>query len=211
MRAVNKAQEILLNCFNQFQKFGIKSLTMDDLARNQGISKKTLYKYFKDKNDIVVQGINLFINSDVEKMDRCCHEVDNAIEENYEISRLVLEQLKDIHPSLWYDLEKYHPQAMSIMNTHMRETVFNHVCDNLKRGIEEGHYRSNIEIPIIAGVYVERFRDMFQSNFYKVSDYSFTEIYEQIFRYHIRGIASEKGRAVLKEKLKRENLKSDDF
>ncbi len=209
--SMDKQDEILISCSTQFKRYGIKTLTMDDLARNQGISKKTLYKYYKDKNDLVVKSVEYNILLDRNLMLNCCNQNMNAIEENYFVSNMILQQLTETNASFWYDLERYHPKAMAVMNNHMRVDVFKYLCDNLKRGIEEGHYRSNIKIPIIADTYLSKLGVMFEPEYYSASDYSFSDVYQEIFRYHIRGIASDKGIIVLKEKLNRENLKSDDF
>ena len=208
---MEESEEIYISVASIFKKFGIKSQTMDDIARHLGISKKTLYKYFKDKNDLVVKTLNHLNSADCKVIEQIAQNSENAIEESFAISKHVLDQFKDIHPNVWYDLERYHPKAMGFMDDHMKNVIYQWVCDNLKKGIEEGLYREDLKIPIIAGIYVSRIKDFFNPMIFKVDRYSFATIYVEAFRYHIRGIASEKGFEVLKNKVKKEKNNWDEF
>lgn len=194
-----------------FKRFGVKSQTMDDIARQLGISKKTLYKYFSDKNDLVVKSMDFIIQLDCKHMDEIKRQKLNAIDENFSVSRHVLNQFKDIHPSVWYDLNRYHPKAMKIMDDFTHNVIFNWVCDNMKRGIEEGLYREDLQIPIIGGIYISRIKDFFNPLIFDNNRYSFADIYMETFRYHIRGIASEKGLEVLKEKVNQTKIIKNEF
>lgn len=196
--------EIFEKVADFFMRYGIKSQTMDDISRHLGVSKKTLYKYFADKNDLVVKTLEIFIESDCKAMEEIKNQQFDAINENFAISKHVLNQFKNIHPSVWYDLEKYHPQAMQKMDDFTNQTIYAWVCENLKKGMDEGLFRNDIKIPIIAGIYISRIKDFFNPLFFQIEKYSFAEIYVEAFRYHIRGIASEKGLGVLKEKVKKE-------
>lgn len=196
--------EIFEKVADFFMRYGIKSQTMDDISRHLGVSKKTLYKYFADKNDLVVKTLEIFIESDCKAMEEIKNQQFDAINENFAISKHVLNQFKNIHPSVWYDLEKYHPQAMQKMDDFTNQTIYAWVCENLKKGMDEGLFRNDIKIPIIAGIYISRIKDFFNPLFFQIEKYSFAEIYVEAFRYHIRGIASETGLSVLKEKVKKE-------
>lgn len=205
-----KAIEIIEKSIGVFMQFGIKSITMDDIARHLSISKKTIYKNFSDKNDLVIKALSYHTDCDLNRLCSIKELNLNAIDENFEISKMVLENLKNIHPSVWYDLQKYHPEAWKIMEKYKSETIYNWVCDNLKKGIAQGLYRNDLKITIIAGIYISRIDDLFKPNLFNMSTYSFAEIYLEIFRYHIRGIASDKGIEVLKERVKKENQSKND-
>jgi hypothetical protein len=131
-------------------------------------------------------------------MEDCIGNELNAIEEMFEISQVIVDQLQNIHPSVMYDLEKYYPEALETFNEYKMTVVKNWVEDNMKRGIEEGLYRKDLNIPILTSVYLARMNDFFDENMFPTKDYSFEEIYVEIFRYHIRGLASEKGIKFLK-------------
>jgi len=204
-------QEIYKGLATAFKKFGIKSQTMDELARHLSISKKTLYKHFKDKNDLVVKTLDFLNAYDCKVMDSIRKESENAIDESFAVSKHVLDQLKNINPTVWHDLERYYPNAKQHMDDFMNNTIYQWVCENLKLGIEQGLYRDDLKIPIIAGLYISRIKDFFNPMIFKVDRYSFATIYVESFRYHIRGIASEKGLEVLKEKVLKEKNNWDEF
>ncbi len=186
-----------------FMKYGIRSVTMDDLARHLSVSKKTLYKYFKDKNDLVIKGMEYHHKMEQCAMEACFDEKLNAIDENFAISKVILEQLQNIHPSVMYDLEKYYPEAMAKFDDYKKTVVKEWVENNLKKGIEEGLFREDINIPIITAMYLARMNDFMHTDLFP-EEYSPADIYLEIFRYHIRGVASQKGVNYLKEKVKKE-------
>lgn len=187
-------------------KYGVKSVTMDDIARNLGISKKTLYKYVKDKNDLVVKVMASSQQFDVMAIEAICGKKLNAIDENYEISKFVLQKLNGIHPSIFFDLEKYYPKAWQIFEEHKNSFIHQCVCNNIERGMEEGLYRSDIRPQLMSLLYV-RMMDMLFRMYSEHPEMrmSLNDMYLEVFRYHIRGIASEKGLEYLKMKIKKEH------
>ena len=102
-----------------------------------------------------------------------------------------------------YDLEKYYPEAMAKFEVYKKTTVKFWVEDNMRRGIQEGLYRKDLNIPILASMYIARMNDFFSTELFPPGA-SFSEIYLEIFRYHIRGLASEKGVKYLQQKVKNE-------
>ena len=201
-----KLVKLLRDAMDVFMRYGIRSVTMDDLARHLSISKKTLYKYVTDKNDLVAKGFQLHQEMECRTMEDMVKRGLNAIDENFEISQVVIAQVKDIHPSIMYDIEKYYPEAMKQFHDYKMDVVMGWVKDNLRRGMEEGYYRDDLNIDVIAAAYVRRMDDFFHRDLYP-PNLSFPEIYMELFRYHIRGIASEKGVQYLKQKVAKENSK----
>lgn len=190
-----------------FMRLGIKSVTMDDMARNLGISKKTLYQYVSDKNDLVFQSLQLNCDYERDVINEVCKRGLNAIDESFEVSKWVVEQLKKIHPSIHYDLEKYHPEAFHHFRKTQNESVYKCISQNLEKGISGGLYREDINIHVITTVYLTRMDVVFDGQLFPPKDYDFAEVYLETFRYHIRGIASQKGIEYLVEKVKKETTK----
>lgn len=185
---------------------GVKSVTMDDVSRELKISKKTLYKYFKDKPDLVNQVLIQHCKEEVVSTSIISENFDNAIDELIEITKYVGVQLQQIHPSIHYDLEKYYPEAWKVFTEHKEKYIYECVSKNLKRGIDQGLYRSNLNIPIISKIYISRIDIVFDSTVFPVDQFKFTDVHTEMMRYHIRGIASEKGIRYLLEKIKNENI-----
>merc|ERR1712176_927829 len=114
---------------------------MDDVARHLRVSKKTLYQFVKDKNDLIQKVLELDCCDIEDAIKDVVQKKLNAIDEQMEISKLIIEELKEIHPSIFYDLEKYYPEAMETMNDLRHGFVSEVMATNLSRGIEEGLYR----------------------------------------------------------------------
>ncbi len=201
-----KENELLFSVAQVFMRFGIKAVSMDDIARELSISKKTLYKHVKDKNDLVSKVMTL--NCEMEK----CLLVDissttkNAIDEIIEVSKHVSNQLKLIHPSLHFDLNKYYPKAWKIFSDHKKDGILVFIENNLKRGIKEKLYRDNINPKVIARLYIHKVDALFDSDIFPPNEISFLEAYTEMMKYHIRGIANEKGVEYMKNKLKKETI-----
>ena len=187
-----------------FWTYGIKSMTMDDLSTRLGISKKTLYQHVKDKNDLV-EKVLVHISKDFKcVVDETVGTGGNAIDELFNITTTVADRLKNIHPSIHFDLEKYHPEAFRKMLHTKREEIFTTTTENLQRGIGEGLYRDDLNIPMIAMIYIARFDMVFDGELFPPDRFPPNELHWELFRYHIRGIASAKGLKYLEKKVQKE-------
>lgn len=201
-----RGQEILGKTVQLFMKFGIKSMTMDDIARQLGISKKTLYQYVSDKNDLVVKTMNAIVEHEKQTV-ACMNESHpNAIDQLFELSKDVAQKFGSIHPSINYDLQKYHPEAWKVFSDF--QNVFIHGCvqENIRRGMDQGLYRDNLDPFLIAHFYSSQVPMCTDGEIFPSDKYSFPKIHLEMMRYHIRGIASEKGLEYLKAKVKQENI-----
>lgn len=203
-----KHNDLILQACGIFLQYGIRSVTMDDLARHLGVSKKTIYQAVKDKNELVLKCVQINHTADQCRVSDICNQNLNAIDELYEISKMVIEQLSEVHPSIFYDLEKYHREAWEALHQHKHTYIFDCIRANLMKGIEQGMYRSDLNVDVIAKLYVSRLDDMWNGSIFPPDKYKFSEIYLEMFRYHIRGVASQEGINYLIEKVKQEKLKN---
>ncbi|TVR40607.1 MAG: TetR/AcrR family transcriptional regulator [Cryomorphaceae bacterium] len=201
---MNQEQHIIQQVIGLFLKYGIKSLTMDDIARHLGVSKKTLYKYVSDKNDLVRRVVTLQSELEQQIIAKICERGLNAIDEIFEISRIVAELLGQMHPSVHYDLEKYHPEVWRSTFKHREDFVFNCVLENLNKGKKEGLYREDLNTGVIARLYIAKMDVLFDGEMFPATQFNFREVYLEFFRYHIRGIASHQGLQYLIAKVQQE-------
>lgn len=201
-----QAEQIFDQANQLFLRCGIKSVSMDDVARDLKISKKTLYLYVKDKNDLVCKALTFHCKREVNVTCEIISKNSNAIDELIEISKYVSSRLKQVHPSIHYDLEKYYPDAWKVFTAHKMEHIFSCVAQNLEKGIKQGLYRSNINIPIIAKIYISRIDASFDSQLFPPAKFKMIDVYSEMLRYHIRGIASEKGIKYLIKRMQKEKL-----
>src|ERR1035438_2057262 len=177
-----------------YQQYGIKSVTMDDVARHLCISKKTLYEYFQDKEDLVRSVVLL----DHERMDRFFGEISkrnlNAVEELLEVYKLIHNMFRDYNPSMEYDIRKYYPDLYNNIRKIRRKRMFETVYHNLQKGKTEGLYRKELNSKIIAKLHVLRIENMTENDFFSVEEITSFKFFHEIFFYHVHGILNQQGR-----------------
>jgi len=188
-----KEQQIIADAIKVFMTYGIKSVTMDDIARHMRMSKKTLYQYVSDKNDLVKKCLDHDCQVSEETIKEILTKGMNAIEENFEISKHIVDDLKNIHPSIFYDLEKYYPDAWNTMHELRHEFVAVVMQQNMEKGMKEGLYRSDLDVALMTRLWVSRLNIIFDPNFFSLSDFNLAQVYRQMFIHHVRGIASNEG------------------
>ncbi|MFK7755430.1 MAG: TetR/AcrR family transcriptional regulator [Flavobacteriales bacterium] len=194
-----KEKGIILGATEVFMRLGIKSVNMDDISRQLGISKKTLYKYVSDKNDLVHKSVLIMMDLEDEAIEDIQSRDLNAIDENMEIMKHAMGMLNNMHPSIMFDMEKYHPTILRSMMDNRHSKIYDCVMSNLKQGITEGLYRKNLNADVIAKMSINSMDVILDKTEIHIEGISFSEKFKEYFRYHIRGIASEKGITYLKE------------
>lgn len=200
----DKKNEILEQALKLFMRLGIKSLTMDDVATQLRMSKKTLYEHFQDKNDLVEQVVTAVCGFHRDTISAICARGLNAIDENEEITKFIVGQVGNMHPSVQFDLQKYHPKAWEIMEQREQEDIYTCVSANLRKGIAEGLYREDLDVEVITRLYIARIDSTWDGRVFPTDRFSLSDVLWKHFEYHIRGIASKKGVAYLEKKAKKE-------
>ena len=188
-----KEIELIGSVAQLFMRLGIKSLTMDEIARQLGVSKKTLYKYASDKKELVSKAVQLVID-DEEALLSEMHEANgNAIDKIFAINTMISEKLQSIQPAVIFDMQKYYPEAWAIMEEHKTVFIHNQIKENLEEGIKQGLYRNNMNPELVTRIYVTLINSIFDSPLYSLSNHSFKETHTEVARYHLRGITNKKG------------------
>ncbi len=184
---------IIENAAALYNKVGIKSITMDDVARELGISKKTLYQYVTDKKDLVKKVCNWEMKKKQDAFMQLSQKTMNAVEEIIEVNKLVLHLIKDYSPTKFYDLKKYYPDIYKQIRREQRENMFHAMVANLRKGKEEGFFREDLDEMIIAKLYISRVEYPLESDLLTAEEFTSPRFIIQSFIYHIHGIANEKG------------------
>ena len=184
-----------------YQKYGIKSITMDDVSRELGISKKTLYQYVADKTDLVAKVLELDMNQRKCEFENLKNEGKNAIEELIDVHRFVFKRFKDYNPSTEYDLRKYYPDLYRKAAEEKHQKMYEKVLANIKRGKAQGLYRKDLNEEIITKVTVMRSEVSGNIESFTSSELFSPDFFTEIVMYHIRGIANEKGIKFLEDNL----------
>ena len=198
----DELKNILIKVRELYTKFGIKSITMDDVARELGISKKTLYQYITDKDDLVGKYIDNEIALRQEEICKCFRIGFNAIEELFEISSFMNKLMRNQNSATEYDLRKYYPAHYHKTVNARRQGIYDYIMTNLKKGIKEGLYRKEMDLEVIAKLYLWRTENVHFDELFTVEEFTSIKLFTELINYHVRGIATEKGIVVLEKKLK---------
>ncbi len=185
--------DLLEKVATMFLKFGIKSVTMDDVARELLISKKTLYQYVKDKNDLVEQVTTKILNNDENVFCKVTSLNINAIEQLFELNKHIRSIVSKVSTTAKYDLIKYYPELFAKFHTAKKNLIMNSVSDNLKLGKKENLYRENLPIQNVASFFVAGIQSIIEKELFLGETVKLQEFYSDVFEYHIRGIANQNG------------------
>lgn len=192
-------QDILLGSFDLIMKYGIRSVSMDDIAQHCGVSKKTIYRSIENKEQLVSEVLENYIESESRTIESMTKNSKNALEEMILLARHIVKFFRSMKPSLVFDLQKYYPHLWKILEDKYFTFIHTTIINNLNRGIKEGLYNKDIDSGIIGRIYVHKMLAITDEDIFPLDKYSRAELFQSLIMYHIRGVISEKGRKVLKE------------
>jgi AcrR family transcriptional regulator len=199
----NRIGQILERVRKLYQSYGIKSVTMDDVANKLCISKKTLYEHFRDKEDLVRQ---VMLNEH-SRWFEVLKEVEshnlNAIEELFEVYKVLKEMFREYNPSMEYDLRKYYPDLSMKLREIRRKMILESGYRNMAKGKREGLYRKDLNSKIIARLHLLKIENMIGSDMFSIGELTSFKVFHEIFVYHLNGIMSPKGRFFFEENFRK--------
>lgn len=191
-------EKILTKCEELFLRYGIKSLTMDDIARELGISKKTLYKAVDNKADLIRQTIYSSVLNEKRDIENILENSSNPIEELLNIARHFMEMLRKMSPNTVYDLKKYYRESWEILEQLHVKHMTGVILDNIRKGIQLNLYRQDVNPEVIARLYAATGSLIVDDQLFPPQRFNRDELFWEYINYHIHGIASEKGLKLLK-------------
>ncbi len=195
-------QTLIESATNMFMKYGFKSVSMDDIARLLGISKKTIYDHVENKKDLVGKVVDCMIKDERNAVNTIVKNSDNALQEMTTIAAYVSESLKKMKPKLTFDLKKYHPAIWKKIELQHFKFVEETIKKNLARGIKEGYYREEINPTIVSQLYLNTAKLIIDQDMVESNRIPLSEIYQEFIVYHLNGIVNSKGKKDLKKYLK---------
>ena len=197
-RILNKARELM------FQT-GVKHVTMDDLATQLGISKKTIYQYFKDKDALV----SSVVENDLAKHALICNQsmqiADNAVHEIFLLMTVLQELFSSMNPLTLFEIEKYYPLAFEKIKKHKDDFIFSMISANLEKGIAEGLYRKDVDVTILSRYRLETSLIPFNIHVFHPSKFDMLKVNLQIIEHFVYGVATLEGHKLM-DKYKSETL-----
>jgi len=186
-------ERILSTAEKLFRKFGIRSVTMDEIASELGISKKTIYQNFEDKDSIVHEIARTNMICDVEESERIYKESANPIEQVFRETTLLRKQAATINPAVFYDLKKYHPKTWQLFLEYNKVNFLESIRKNLKDGVTQGFYRTEINIEVLARLRMEEVEFAFNQDVFPIEKFNQIEVHTTFIDHFLRGIMTSKG------------------
>ncbi len=192
-------KRILENAMVLFNKYGVRSVTMDDVAREVSMSKKTLYQYFTNKDGLVTAVSKFHMDIERAEFGGIAEQAINAIDELHQIAKCMRKNIQEMNPSLLFDLQKFHHDAWKEYLSFKDQFVRGNIEANLRRGIKEGYYRPEINVTILSTFRVEQVQMIFDQKIFPTEDFNFLEVQMHLFDHFVHGVLTEKGRKLYQE------------
>ena len=190
-----------------YMQFGLRSVSMDDIATGLGMSKKTIYQYYADKDELIVA----VIQEEIQRTQTTCERdrllASNAVHEIFLAMDMVVEMFSAMNPSLLFDMQKYHPRAFLHFQKHKNDYVYGMIRENIVRGIKEEFYRPEIHVDILSRYRLETMMLPFHPDFHSKLKFNLAEVEEEFIIHFLFGMASPKGyKLIQKYQQQRKNL-----
>ena len=200
-------ERILLKAQDLFHKYGIRSVTMDEIASQLGMSKKTIYQLFADKDELVDATLQQHIDSNKCRCEGDKLKAENAVHEIFLTIDMLEELLADMSPSIFYDLEKFHPKTFAKLTHHRNQYLYKVVKSNLEWGISEDLYRSEIDVEISTKIRVETMFLPFNQILFPQNKYSLVQVEKETMELFLYGVATTKAHKMI-NKYKEQRFKA---
>ncbi len=184
--------DVLVRVRELFFKYGVRSVSMDDISRDLGISKKKLYQFVRSKHELVSRLLELERRNFEVIFEKYNFDGVNSIDVLLTVSKEISDRFWDVSPSMTFDLKKYYPEIYVQHIDNRVEFIFAQIQLNIKKGIRDGMYRDDLSIELIARLYIRRLIDIHNPEYFP-EKFSFQTLFDTMFDNFIRGIATKEG------------------
>jgi len=188
---------ILKGAEELFFKYGIKSITMDDIAKHLAISKKTIYQFYADKNELLEMLMKNRTKLNQAEFEEIGKNAENVIEEVFAMMKHMGIMFSQINPNFFYDLQKYHPNTWKVFKQFKEECIEKMVEDSVKRGIKQGLVRADINTKIIARLRMEEIEMGFNPQIFPPDKFKIMDVQLALMEHFLHGICTLKGHRLI--------------
>ena len=178
---------------------GVKHVTMDDLATQLGISKKTIYQYYKDKDALVSSVVENELANHALICNQSMQAADNAVHEIFLLMTVIQEMFNRMNPLALFEIEKYYPLAFEKIKNHKDDFIFSMISKNLEKGIAEGLYRKDVDVTILSKYRLETSLIPFNIHVFHPSKFDMLKVNLQIIEHFVYGVATLEGHKLMDE------------
>jgi len=193
IEATDTSERIRIKAHELFLQYGLRSVSMDDIANNLGISKKTIYQYYKDKDQLTEEVVEAIIKQNQGACDYDRSHADNAIHEVFLAMDMMMEMFRSMNPSLLFDMQKYYPGAFQKFSKHKNDYLYGVIRSNILRGIKEELYRPDLKVDVLSRFRVESIILPFHPDFHTKVKFNIALIEEELTMHFLFGLLSQKG------------------
>ncbi len=179
---------------DQFTRLGVRYVTMDDIARKGGVSKKTIYQEFKDKGELVYEAFAFALAEDKQVFLKLVEEEHCPITHFVKMSRFIRERFTHINPLVFGEIQRYYPQCWKLFEDFKENCAIKGIEDVLKMGQKEGFFRPDLNMEILANMRMEQISDTFDPLKFPPSKFNILEVQMTLMDHFIHGILTDKGR-----------------
>lgn len=180
-----------------FYRFGIKSITMDDVAKHLAMSKKTLYRFFRDKGDMVMKCCMHDMHNRECVFKNIADEAKDPIQELMMLMKHLQTMFMKMNPNLFYDMKKYHPDVWKYFREFKDQNMMQMIESNLRKGIEQGLYRQDINIPVVARLRLQEVEMGFDPDTFPPDKFALADVQVALFDHFMHGITTLKGHKLI--------------
>lgn len=190
-------EKILEHATEQFLQTGIRANTMDDISRMAGVSKRTIYEHFKDKDDLVRATLVHIDKKFSTQRDVILAESENTIEMVFGMMKLSIQALNKISPLFFDDLKRRYLKIWKEVHRVNLDNQMIHILTILKKGINQGLFRKEINVEIVSALLMQQLRIMPDKNIFPEEKFSKQLVFENVIINFFRGIATPKGHELI--------------
>jgi AcrR family transcriptional regulator len=195
---LSKAKEL-------FFSYGLKSVSMDDLAKQAGISKKTIYHFYADKAELINTIVDDLIQCNSHLLVECKVNAKDAVDEVLQQSSKSFDTWMAVNQTFFFELEKSFPQAWQKLQQHKLNVFGPGIVKNLKRGMKENLYRDDLNISVTTDIRLHQLTSALQPEAFGKHRMSGSQLVEELTRFYLHGITTEKGKKLLYKYVKNRN------
>lgn len=190
----NSKERILKVAGELFNKYGIRSISMDDIAHHLGISKKTIYQYFSDKDEIVTLTISQYLGHEKDRVKLIQAEASDAVDFLIKVNQYLRSNIRETTTSIVFELHKYHHKAWTLLEEFKKEFLYTVIRKNVESGIRDGHFRDDINPEITSRVRLEEASMPFNEELFPKNRFNIIEVSDNILDHFVLAITTDKGR-----------------
>jgi AcrR family transcriptional regulator len=201
-------EKIIKGASELIMQFGIRTVTMDDIAKHLSISKKTIYLYFKDKRELVNMITQVHLATEEERFDGVVVESENAVHEMILVSKCLRDSMQEMKMNIMNELQKFYPEAWELYMGFKQNVMKRSIQDVIERGQKEGHFRNEIDPELIALMRIEQVQAFFMNKSYSTKQYSLVDVQLQLFDHFIHGLFTIDGHKLFNQYITTNTLKN---